>query len=327
MWNTDANASLPWLESLGHLKLAVRAAGEPAIALAIILSVVLIGRSLIVKQGEQRSLGLSFANNFRGVDWRWGWIAVAPLAFLIARRAGLNPFVGMPTIAGAFFFIAFWHQELYRTASLGPRRVAWALILLCVIGAGTRGWLKHSITKNGSMASHLEIIDLIAADAAKSGLRELRFGTIQTSELCTSSLWSTILFDHRDTRQNQLQVRVNGIQFMPSQTFFQPSVSDWQAVPGSNDEERRNELIRIAQNEDDYLVMPSRQSLPLITREVSLPVINHHLAPIKDALFSSGNWVKISDEIEVMPGRTYEVYRRNHRRTDDRTAEFRNVNK
>ena len=318
VWNTDANANLPWLESLGHLKLAVRGAGNPVIALAIILSIVLIGRRRLVKQPGRNSPRPSIANHFRGIDWRWGWIAIAPLAILIIRRAGLNPFVSMPTIAGAFFLIAFWHQELFRTATLGQRRTAWALILLCVVGAGTRGWLKHSFTKNGSMASHRLIIDLIAEDAAKSGLRQIRFGTLQTTELCTSSLWSTVLFDRPDTQHEQMQIRINGIQFMPSRTFFHPAVSDWKSIRGSNDEERRSELIRIAQKEDDYLVMPSRQTLPFITEEVSQPVINHHLAPLKDTLLASGNWVKISGEIEVMPGRTYEVYRRNHGQMADR---------
>jgi hypothetical protein len=327
VWNTDANARLPWIETLGHLKLASRAAGDPAIALAIVLSVVLMRRRCSVRHGEPGSLHRSLIDCFRGVDFRWAWIAMAPLVVLISRRAGLNPFVNMPTIAGAFFLIAFWHQELFRTASVMQRRVAWTLILLCVIGAGTRGWVKHSFAKTGSMASHLKIIDLIAADAAMMGLRELRFATLQTSEICTSSLWSTLLFDRPETQREQLQVRINGVQFMPSQTFFQPSVSDWKSVPGSNDEERRNELVRIAQNEDDYLVMPSEQSMPTIIKELNFPVINQHLAQLKDKLLASGNWVKISDEIEVMPGRTYEVYRRNHRRIAARTASFPNLNK
>lgn len=304
VWNTDANAKLPLSQALDHFDMAKRAIGDVGLAYFGLLAV-------LGFLGWRRSLTTNAAASsitYR-LDRRWLWLAIAPALLLVVLRAGLNPFVSLPAAIGSFLLISIWSAQWLAQLPRPHARLAWTCLLITLAICGIRGWKKHQISLNGSMSSHLQVIDSIVDDAQARSSTRARFGMLQTTELNVASLWSTLLFDDRRAEPGQYQVAVEGISFLPDETFSQMSKSDWEALPGSSDGDKLAHLLERALERLDYLVVAEQESIHEISAAKQGALINAHLPNLRDGLLRSGHWTQVSPPIETQPGRRYAVFR------------------
>lgn len=303
VWNTDANAGLPISESLGHLKLAFRALGEPAVGLAAFL----LGLGWIRWRfdGTRGPDGLAP----KRVDGNWVWVAAAPLMLLVVRRAGLNPFVSMPSAIGAYLLaVQFW-PRLSQRFRQWDWWVVWGLLILAVAGAGFRGWKKHGTGENGTRQAQETLLQQIVRDAKATDRRTIHFETLSTTEISTSSLWSLLIFDATWVEVRDLQVRVGDVQLMPSRVFFLPAQADWDGLAGQTEAEKLRLLVELATAKIDYLIAPTAESAAAIASEKFAPRINFQLVALREMLLANGNWRVVSPAVADVRGRSYEIYR------------------
>jgi hypothetical protein len=304
VWNTDANARLPWGQAVGHFDMAKRAVGDVGLAyfgLLIVLGFLAWRRSL--------TNSLESAASIYRLDRRWLWLAIAPALLLVILRAGLNPFVSLPTAAGLFLLLVIWAAQWLAQLPRPHARLVWTCLLVTIAICGVRGWKKHQVSLNGSMASHLQVIDAIAEDSRIHANSQARYGMLQTTELNVVSLWSTLLFDDRRAEPGQYTVSVDGVDFLPDFVFSQLSDSDWENIPGSTDQEKLTQLVQAAGQRLDYVVVAEAESVSEIQHAKNAPVVNLHLPQLRATLLQSGQWRQVSESIETQPGRRYAVFR------------------
>ncbi|MFN5320821.1 MAG: hypothetical protein ACK56J_16830 [Planctomycetota bacterium] len=304
VWNTDANARLPLSRALGHFSMAKRAIGDVGLLYFGTLATLgfLAWRRSLTNRSESNS-------PLYRIDWQWLWLATAPTLLLVSLRAGLNPFVNLPTAIGFFLFLTFWAAKWLDQLPRPHARVIWTCLLITLAVCGVRGWKKHQISANGSMASHLQVVDAIVDDAQARSSSQARYGMLQTTELNVITLWSTLLFDDRRAEPSKYEVNVDGVVFQPDFIFSQLSSSDWQAIPGSSNDEKLRHLVHEATQRLDYVVVAEAESVTEIQHAKNAPVINLHLPEIREALLQSKQWTQVSAPIETQPGRRYAVYR------------------
>lgn len=304
VWNTDANAGLPLSQAIGHVKMVQKGIGDAGFfyfGTLISLGFLAWRRSLI-------STTASTPPIYR-LDPRWVWLAIAPLLLLLFLRAGLNPFVSLPTAIGFFLLLSFWAAQWLGQLPRSYARVVWTCLLITVVVSGARGWKKHQLSPNGSMASHLQVIEAMVGDAHACSRSRARYGMLQTTELNAATLWSTLLFEDRRAEPGRDEIAVEGVRFQPDAIFSQFSQSDWKEIPGSSDDEKLAQLIRSASQRLDYVIVAEAESIFEIRDAPNSPVINLWLPQLRAALLQSGQWTQISEPIETRPGHRYAVFR------------------
>ena len=120
IWNPDANAHLPIHESLRHFRLLqhhFRAALFCAVIFQLIVATDALLRSPIPKSWRPLM-------RLPKLNWQAAWLALAPTGMLVARGAGLNPFVCMPSLFGCLLFLLFPLRRFDSKAISWPARGA-----------------------------------------------------------------------------------------------------------------------------------------------------------------------------------------------------------
>ena len=105
VWNTDANAKLPISDSWKHIKFAIRHMGDTFWCWLLVMNVMLLWFHGTRGGKDFRSNVRKYLKtSTRQTDLRLLWFGVAPLAMLVLRGAGLNPYVCLPAVAGLYLF-------------------------------------------------------------------------------------------------------------------------------------------------------------------------------------------------------------------------------
>lgn len=312
VWNTDANARLPWLDSLGHLKLCWRQLGWAWLGAMSATGILAWrwGNGAECDHLPSRT-GPWEANQRLSPGWwlEFAWYAVAPLALLIGMRAGLNPFVSMPAAIATAMACGAWLGRLHQSLPAPRARLCGWVIGLCVLAALAKGWWKHAHPNHRQMAEHRAVIAAIIEDARSQGRDHVRFASLQTCDLQTESLWNCVLFDVPAARFNGNEAFVDGIRLEPERIFFRPAVADWEAVPGKDDEARCQSLVRESQNRIDYLVVPEGESVSELAQSAGKDIVNRHVGRLAALIKDDGRWSEIARFRCADNGRSYGLYR------------------
>ena len=307
VWNTDANAKVPWSEALLHLKLTQRCLGDPLIYFVVILQAG-VGVTAIVRHQLWTVTKAAWQDG--DIDWRIAWIGVSPVALMIARRAGLNPFVCMPAVIG--LLLLFLIPILKNQDRLNDKRLtafAWICLTLCLITASVRGWEQHQQNSFNTMAAQQQLIDHIITDSTKENLAQVNYGVIHTTDINTKSLKSILLFDRADASPSLNSVAINQIHFIDHPIFSKYAAADWAEIQGNTDPEKLDYLFHLANTRLNYLVLPDQLSCIAIGKTVPHNYINRHLEPLRTKV-ANGNWKMIAGPIQTNENEAAEIWRR-----------------
>ncbi len=306
-WNTDANAKLPLSSALKHFKRAHQNVGEPIL---LLLACWWVG--ILMRVGKTQSLigWIGSLIRDRDIDFRIGWLAIAAVSMLVARRAGLNPFVSMPAVFGMVLFLAL--PCLKQFDKLKDSRLtffSWVILLICVGIACGRGWHRHAPDDFCRMKANHLVIDTMVNNAQLRNKKELRYGTVQITDFDSNVLYSVLLFDRTNSQPQLDGVIVNGIHVQRLQTFSRPAESDWAQLAGETDEAKISELVSEASAEIDYLIVPDKASAKSIPIKRGSIVINNHLTRIREQIVNNESWALVKSGIQVNKDEFVEIYR------------------
>lgn len=304
VWNTDANAKLPFREAIRHADFSARHVGLPAAILAVAFPLVwLVDGWFAGRRPLLAGRGLVF-------DWRMAWIALAPVVLLVSRGAGLNPFVSMPAAFGLTMLLMLpvsgrvWHS-LSRPAWIG-------LVLLaagCTAVVAARGWRAHFGGGVDSMAAHRQTIRLIVDDARRTGRECVSYATTHCFYLNQDSLESVALFDVPGAGLEGKSPRIDGVTIHTNSGFAVAAEADWEAVPGDTTESKLDHMLAVADREIDYLVIPDEETSRFVQEHISHNVVNRHAIVLRRRLLDGGRWELVAGDIRNGEHEVVHVYR------------------
>jgi hypothetical protein len=307
VWNTDANARLPWSLAVDHVNLAKRAIGTTGLlffSLLIGLGFLAWRRSLTARSSRDGSARFRF-------DGRFAWIALAPVLLMILMRAGRNPFVAMPSAIGLFLLVAAWACRWLPELPKPQARLLWTCLMLVLALCLFRLGRRDNFSAFASMDSHRQIIETILSDVKEQGRNLARYDTLLMTELCSNSLWSVLQYDTPGSKTQPAMMRVEGVDFYPAKIFPLAAQSEWERLPGSNESEKIDGLLAAAEIHVDYLIVAEAETAEQIQFDHNRPAVNLRLPQLRAAVTGSERWTKIFEDIETMPGRRYAIYRIN----------------
>jgi hypothetical protein len=230
---------------------------------------------------------------------------------MILMRAGRNPFVAMPSAIGLFLLVAAWACRWLPELPKPQARLLWTwlmlILALCLFRLGRR----DNFSAFASMDSHRQIIEMILSDVIEQGRNLARYDTLQMTELCSNSLWSVLQFDIPGSERQPAMMRVEGVDFYPAQIFPLAAQSEWERLPGSNESEKIDGLLAVAEIHVDYLIVAEADTAEQIQFDHNRPAVNLRLPQLRAAVTGLERWTKIFGGIETMPGRRYAIYRIN----------------
>ncbi|MFK7767117.1 MAG: hypothetical protein AB8B55_07830 [Mariniblastus sp.] len=336
-WNTDANAKIPLYDAFHHLSLTRRSVGEPMILMlfcwvgAAFWHTFRLGaqpdgstssrnestpESTYGERGSlERNSGirewLMRAIRDREIDWRIAWIGLAPVVMMIARRAGLNPFVTMPCVFGLVLFFALPAlKQMDRLKIRNMTAFCWTIMFACIVMAAARGWVRHSPNGFETMAMNNELIDTMLDDTRGRKKNLLTYGVVHLTDLNSNSLYSTLLFDRADGTPALDGVTIDEIKIKRIATFSQPAATDWRNLPGETDDEKISGLIADANNRIDYLILPDKETAKYLETAANHNFVNRFLVQLRQRIVDDDSWFKVGRSIKTNDEETVEIYRK-----------------
>ena len=310
IWNTDANANLPISESIRHVKLALSNIGYYSIISASILFLIECFR-------RWRSLNsLISINSLKSLDWESIWLGVSPVAFLVLKGAGLNPFVTIPSAFGIIMFLVmpFSDTNCYKTIPTLKRRsdiIVYPIFIIFMFSALSEGIESHrNPGRFADMQSHKKIIETVISDQKyDNSVDQIFLATSYVSYLNDTSLENIVKFDYSQLldANNSLEDR---IEFYSDEAFNSlTSLAVWDAIPVSSDDEKIAYLVNRANKRLNYIILPEDTSIPYIEPRDNPAIINRYVGQVKKKILTTGNWKPISDPIQVDFNEIVRVYR------------------
>ena len=299
IWNTDANAKLPFARALQHFDLAFQCMGTATLVWSTLVVIVLVVVAL--KQADFKNWIYRIFRE-RHYCYRLGWIGLAPPMLLFLRQAGLNGLVAMPALFG---FILFLNvpvlKQLDRVGNRKVISVVWFVLLAVILGLGMRGWKRHApdADRLNTTEVNRQILECIANDGQQQGLTEASFAVMHMSDMNTDSLMTTLLFDCNADPVTQERVVLNSVLMTPARLFCLPAVADWARTPGSTDKEKIDGLSEEAVAVCDYLVVPDETTAVELGKFLPFNVINQHLTSVREELLSKQNWRLVKGKIQT----------------------------
>jgi hypothetical protein len=335
VWNTDANANLPFSQSWKHIKFAVRHVGGGFWYWILLMNGVILwmhsrrvnrqdfqdsekgSRDCEVKSqnGRWNNVSNYLKNSLIRTDLRLLWFGVAPLAMLVLRGAGLNPYVCLPAVLGFYLVLMdpLAKDDIWFVQPTGKiTTMALFAVLVWVMIAG--GQRHHKKSNHRSMAAHKAIIDSIVTDARNHGIESVAFDSSHVFFTHTRSLESAIRFDIPDAKFSGHQMHVEGIKMQPRGVFSScVAVSDWEAMKGTS-KEKLDQLIDQANDQLDYLLTPVGESVSYMQNQVPQNIINRHQEYIRQRLLSKDSpWVAVGGPVTNRSEETVQLYRNGRR--------------
>lgn len=306
VWNSDANAALGPLQSWRHVKHAIRHVGIPAIVFAVVFRIACA-----------RAAGP--APNRLGVDWQrllgmrpaLLWLAIAPVALLMSRGAGLNPFVSMPASLGLLLAVVVPARPSPTPVALGARAVAsltGLFAVLCCVMAATAIAL-HRCPSGGPMAAHRSMLRAIAADARSCDIGTISFGASTVGPVHSATLQNVALFDIPEARTTSRDLVIDGVTCHPDASLEIAAAADWLKVPGDTPDEKLRSLGERAATAIDYLVVPTEATCRTVQERFGHDIINGQALAVREQILDAGAWHCILADVNVGDGLVFEVFR------------------
>ena len=317
VWNTDANAKLPLSQSWMHIKFAVRHLGAAFWYWCLLMNGLLLWVVVSSNQGEKTlvaKVGRYFKESLASTNLILLWFAAAPLAMLVLRGAGLNPYVCLPAVGGIYLFLL---DPIAKLKLLNQHRSG-RTISVCLLAIGLAiilndGFRHHQKGNNYSMAAHKKIISTMLTDANEQGLASATFDSSHVYYMHTWSLASSLRFDIPQATFEDNKILVDGLVVRPRAVFSRcVATADWNVIKGST-AEKLDSLVSRASQELDYLLMPVGESVEFMQSEVTQNVINRHQRYICDAIKADADWEPVGSPVKNRAHEMVQLYRNTQR--------------
>ncbi|WP_144057614.1 ArnT family glycosyltransferase [Novipirellula maiorica] len=306
VWNTDANAKLPLSEAVKHGEFAGRAIGAEALYLlgAWLICFVLFTRN----RGILKPI-LDLTRDRSTPDWALLWIGLSPIVFLVARRAGLNPYVSMPAVIGLVLFAILPLLKAFERLN-NVRLVAcsWGLLAVAIGIASQRGWERHQPGGFNTMVAQQQIMDEILADSIANNLSDVRFGVSHLTDFNLWSLYSTVMFDREGVTSDEGKLIYQDIRLHANGLLSLPAAAEWDEVPGESDSEKLQSLLEQCESTCDYVVVPDENTAAYVQQHFAFNYINRYASILRKEIVN-GNWERVSDPIQTNEKESVEIYR------------------
>ncbi|WP_372726187.1 ArnT family glycosyltransferase [Novipirellula sp.] len=306
VWNTDANAKLPLSEAVKHGEFAGRAIGAEILYL---IGGWMIGLVFFTRNRWTFKPIWDATRDRSAPDWALLWVGLSPIVFLVARRAGLNPFVSMPAIVGLILFAiipllkAFEKNDNRRLLAC-----SWGLLAIAIGFAAQRGWQRHQAGGFNSMAAQQQIMDVILADSIANNMSDVRFGVSHLTELNLWSLYSTVMFDREGVTSDEGKLIYQNVRLHANGLFSLPAAADWDEVPGESESEKLQLLLEQCDRTCDFVVVPDQNTATYVQQHCAYNYINRYASTLRNEIVN-GNWERVSNPIQTSENESVEIYR------------------
>ncbi|MEM9942246.1 MAG: hypothetical protein AAF939_11830 [Planctomycetota bacterium] len=304
VWNLDANAKLPWAESIQHARFAKQHVGNELIYwFACIYLLMILGTIFDTK--NRGTLRQKFAaslvdltiSSFNKTDWRLVWFAIAPVVFLILKGAGVNQFVSIPAVFG--ILLVFLNPIVVQPKPFESKPVLFGglfLALICFGIQGSESYYQHSKSDSGmnSMKAHQNVIKLMVDDAKAYGKQALTYDSSHVYYLNPTSLTSVIRYDLDGSRFENQKLIVDDVEIISHQLLSGIVVqSNWEQLDG-NEDSKWDILMAKIDRELDYLIVPEPETIRFVEKNIPFNLINRNQREIADHIAESRYWVPVS---------------------------------
>lgn len=300
---SDAAANLPLWKAMMHVAFAGWHIGVPLTLVAV--------TALLAGLRERRALCPSRRALLRAMDWRPLWLGSAPVVLLVLLGAGPNIFVSMPAVFGWLLFALLpFRGPLPDTPRQG--RLALLLAAACALNA-LYGIKLHAFPAGAApgMKAVRAAIDRMQADAQARRTPGAAFATAHIADLQETTIRNVLVFEYGAAPRDGTYT-YGGVTFRAPEPgpFGESHASEWRAaVPGRDDAERVQNLVRLALREVDYFFLPDEPSLAWIEENRPFNFINTKTREFKRLLLATGRWELLGDPLVVSPHETILLYR------------------
>ena len=299
IWNVDAKAQLPLEQSVLHLLFLCQHIGWFVVA------------GLLGLYGLHRfdNVWAQLKGCFKDpLIWFAVWIGIVPVALLVLRGAGLNPFVCMPAIFGVTLAAILPLTKMkWRFTPPTSSFLVTSVMLVCVCCCVVKGWEKHSLPSQ-TMAAHQAVLDCLEQDSQQQRLSAIHATTTFMHQMSNVSLVNTVLFDSEQAAEHPHRLKLGETPLTIESTFQLAAPVEFARVTGESDDEKIDALLQTAGQEINYLIVPDQATCDYIAKQTH-PVINHHSQKIRQRVYNSPNWQRVAGSFQISPHETVEVYR------------------
>lgn len=300
-WNTDANAGVPLLRSLKHGIAMLKSIGVvPALFFA---GLFVASRTTATADRNSRPGLLPGCGQFC-------WLATAPLLLLIISGSDINPFVSLPgALSLAVCLVAAQFSRIRWWAKTRPVNF-WLVNSLWLGMSAGLGFYDHSVRAQPTLSGHQQIVESIMQDGSRRGRRRVTCSVVSVGMLSTASLEGMFQYEYESRYVRPDTVVIDGVEYVVSHRFLLPAEANWNRLSGKSDIQKIQNLKAEADRDIDYLVLPTRASVPELQHRYSHVYGNRYCSELLTLFETNPQWQPVSGEIEVEPGVRYRVFNR-----------------
>jgi hypothetical protein len=310
IWNPDANAHLSLSESIRHIQFTLQSVGWWVIDGGLAILAVAVVAGVLQKQSY-----VLLSTHYSDKVLKALAVGVVPVAFLVLRGAGLNPFVSMPGAFGVLLFLLVCASWGLRAPSPTVRWLAVLLALITACASAGAGVVNFGPSPefHSDVKGYLTLAERMEQDARLHGKQKVRPCVITIGAFTGRGLMSVMLFDGGYRLLDGLELAKNEIVFNMDWRFYDPSaLVEWDGLPVQGESERIKYLAQQAQHNMTYLIAPDDTTLEHLPQHCYINTVSRQL---RDAILAGGGWELISSGVQLAPQEHYTVYA-NRKRTE-----------
>ena len=294
IWNPDANARLPIMQSSQHLRFALAHIGNVLLAILITIA----AATLLANARMRGHFGIL------RLQWRPLLFSIVPLGYLVLSGSGLNPFVSIVGCCGIVLFLLDPIDDI--RPPIGP----WTrVVMLSALSAGVLVNAASGLDNTSSdkiisvyiprQEGLRQIVKILRRNAAQDGRQErtYTYAVAHIGALTTDVLFNILVYDHGLASTERLEACDGAICFArASRTWTSSTRLIWEQIPGETDEQRLDKVMAGLEGRTDFLLLPS-QDLQLLSHIFT----NRFVPEISRRVLQSSHWVQLANPITVSP--------------------------
>lgn len=291
----DANAHLPFRQRLLHAVLACAHVGAPLAAACVIWFAVHMRKFWREQEGS--------------IDWRLAYLGIAPPLLLIARGAGLNPFVSMPAVFGilAFAFLPLRGADGKPGVPIG---LFFLLPAACLVNYFTVDARLPLFAVDETRASGTRtVISTVMAGANTMHQTSTRYAIPAVGDFNSCAFENALIFERAGVVQGGTMRLPEGFSLgFPDETMM--AVTNpifWNMEPGVTERDKVHSVESLGLR-NNFLLLPSDSTIPYLERTRPFNLINMRIREMKAWWLASGRLVKLGEAAYISPDEAIEVY-------------------
>ena len=301
VWNFDANAALPWSESVRHLWFLFH--WHLGVPFWLLMGAVLAAQ-VLPRLASPRDL-------LRRLNWVALMGGLVPVGFLVLFGAALNPFVSIVSVPGLVLFCL----APVRGNDVAPARLQqWAFVAAAAIACGVSAWggiARHTKVEEGwtsSGAAVRQVTEAIDADLRQRGATRATLEMTYVGSLDSVAILNSFVFDRGFALNKHYMAVRDGMEL----SMIQPGLAnpiEWNAIAGSTPDAKLQTLTDQAITSADYIVVPENG-----TEFFPSHAVAPHAYRFRDMILARGGLVRVSPPIRISQREIVSVYRNGNRR-------------